>query len=117
MTEDQIHELVATFVDAAKKHHAATMRGEWRQTNAQAKRLDRAFRKIVEIGESARQALLVEIDNDDPWVATLVATYSLKYDPIRSQAALQRIAHEPGLVGSGARQSLKNWEEGTWHLE
>ncbi len=117
MAQDQIRRLVATFVEATKKHHEATMRGEWRQTNAQAKRIAQAFRKIVEIGESGRQALLAEVDNKDPAVAGTAATYSLKYDPIRSQAALRRVAREPGIIGSGARQSLKNWEEGKWYLE
>lgn len=117
MTRDQIRELVATFVEATKRHHEATMRGEWRQTNVQAKRLAQAFRRIVQIGESGRQALLAEVDNKDPVVAGMAATYSLKYDPIRSQTALRRVAREPGLVGSSARQSLKNWEEGRWHLE
>jgi len=117
MTQDQIRELVVAFVDATKRHHEATMQGEWRQTNAHAKRLDKAFRKLIAIGESGRQALLAEVDNKDPVVAGMVAIYSLKYDPVRSQAALRRVAREPGLIGSLARQSLKNWEEGKWYLE
>ena len=117
MAQEQIDRLIADFVKAAKKHHEATMQGYWPETNKQAKRISKTFRDLVEIGESARQALLALVDSDDLAVASAAAVFSLKYDTERSQVALRRIAKEPGIIGFGAEQALKRWEEGAWQLE
>jgi hypothetical protein len=116
MTEDQIDELIADFVMASKKQHEATMQGRWQEGNKYVRSISRSFRKIVQRGESAREALLAQIDNADLAVASMAAAYSLKYDTERSLAALQRIAKEPGIIGFSAKQTLMRWEEGDWHL-
>ena len=117
MTQKQIDKLIADFVEAARKHHEATMTGNWRETNKQANRIRKAFQGIKRFGEDARQALLAQTENQDPAVASMAATYSLKYSPQQAQTVLQRIAGEPGIIGFEARQALQRWKEGDWHLD
>lgn len=117
MTQERIANLIADFVATTKKHHEATKQGHWQETNKYAKHISRIFREIAKIGDIARQALLEEVDNNDLVVASMAATYSLKYATERSLAALRRIAREPGVIGFGAQQALMRWEEGDWQLE
>ncbi len=117
MSQRQIDKLVAHFVKAARKHYEATMTGNWRETNKQAKRIRKAFQGIRKIGENARQALLAQTENQDLAVASMAATYSLKCNTQQAQTVLQRIAKEPGIIGFEAQQALQRWKEGDWHLD
>ncbi len=118
MTQDDIDQLIADFVKTAKKSHEATLSGDSRKVNIQAKRIHHVFKKISMIGNSAREALLKQVDNDDDAVASLAATYSLKYNTEKAKAALKRISeNNTGILGFGAEQALKRWQEGTWQLE
>jgi hypothetical protein len=117
MVDERIDKLIEDFSTAARKHHEATMQGHWQETNRQARNISRAFHRITEAGDSARQALLAQVHNDDLAVASSAAVFSLKYDTERSLEALQRIAKEPGIIGFGAKQAILRWEEGEWQLE
>jgi hypothetical protein len=92
MTQTQIDRLITDFVKAAKEHHETTITGDWRETNKQAKRIRKAFQGIRKIGENARLALLAQTENQDLAVASMAATYSLKYNTPQAQTVLQRIA-------------------------
>jgi hypothetical protein len=109
--------LIDDFVDAAKMHYAFTMIGDYTNVNVQAKRMDQVFHKIIQIGKEAREALLAQVDNEEPAISLAAATFSLKYDSERAKRALEQIANRPGLIGFGAKQALRRWEEGTWNLE
>jgi hypothetical protein len=117
MTQKQVDKLITDFVEAAKKHYEATMVGNWRETNKQAKRIRKVFQGIKSAGENARQALLAQTENQDLAVASMAATYSLKYGTQQAQMVLQHIASEPGIIGFGAQRALQRWEEGDWHLD
>lgn len=117
MAEKDIDKTVNDFVQAAKKHYAATMTGDHESANRQAKELHKAFQNIVALGSDARDALLAKTNDDDAAVAAMAAVYSLKHNTERSLTALKRIAADPGLIGLEAQQALKRWEEGTWQLE
>jgi hypothetical protein len=117
MIQKQTDRLITDFVEATKKHYEATMAGNWRETNKQAKRIRKAFQGIKSAGENARQALLAQTENQDLAVASMAAAYSLKYSTKQAQTILQHIAEEPGIIGFGAQQALQRWEEGDWHLD
>ena len=117
MVDEGIDKLIEDFSAAARKHYEATMQGRWQETNRQARNISRAFHKIIEAGDRARQALLAQMYNDDLAVAKTAAVFSLKYDTERSLEVLQRIAKVPGIIGFGAEQAILRWEEGEWQLE
>jgi hypothetical protein len=117
MTERDIDKTVNDFVQAAKKHYAATMMGDPETTNRYARKLHGIFQKIVALGNDARDKLLAKTDDDDAAVAAMAAVYSLKYNTEKSLAALKRIASDPGIIGFEAQQAIKRWEEGAWQLE
>ena len=117
MTDKQIGRLISEFVRSAEKHYRATLAGNSKQTNAQAKRIRKVFQEIVKSGDDARVALLEQIHNENDGIAIMAATYSLKFNPKESLATLRRISQKPGWIGFGAEQAIKRWEEGNWHLE
>jgi len=113
-----IEKKINQFIDAAKKQHIFMMAGNSRSANIQAKKIRRIFAEIREIGIDAREALLEQIDNNDDAVATLAATYSLKYNTEKSFSALERISQKnSGIISFEASQSMLRWEEGVWKLE
>jgi len=116
MTKNQIKKLVKEFEDASKKHYAATTRNS-RYANIQARRINRIFSQIVEIGDDARVELLKLTENENDHVASMAAVYSLKFNPEKSLSALYRVSKKTGLIGFEAEQAIQRWKEGTWQLE
>ncbi|MCL5995133.1 MAG: DUF2019 domain-containing protein [Chloroflexi bacterium] len=112
-----LDELLNTFAEAAAGHHEALLQGNWRKANPLAKKVDRAFRRIIEFDDDGRKALLEMTSHPNLAVAGIAAVYSLKYDTRRALAVLRRISQEPGLIGFGAKQAIQRWEEGSWQLE
>lgn len=117
MVDKQINYLIDEFVHAAEEHYRATLAGNSKKTNAQAKRIHKIFQEIIKFGHDGRMALLVQIHNENAAVAIMAATYSLKFSSEESLAILRRISQQPGWLGFGAEQAIKRWEEGNWHLE
>lgn len=117
MITHKMTDAVSSFADAAKKHYEYTIEGDARKINRQAKRLRDSFRKIQDLGDEARDLLLVEMDNSDYSIAVNAAAYSLKYSTIRAQDVLVALSKTPGIVGFQAEQVLERWKEGNWQLE
>lgn len=109
--------LVEQFAEAAEKSFEAMMKGDSKENNKWVKRQVKAFHQIIEIGDIARDELLTLLNHENPRVASSAAAFSLKYDTERSIATLEKIAREPGMIGFGAQQALRRWEEGSWQLE
>ena len=114
--EKQINKLVDDFVVSVKKRHSALIKGDSRNANAQTKRYHKLFLAIVELGQEAREVLLTQIYNEDDYVATMAAIYSLRYSPEKSFNILSEMAKKPGFVGFEAQMAVKLWESGNWKL-
>lgn len=117
MKEHNIGELVERFTAAARKHFTASLAGDWRSANREAKVIRKIANHIFDLGEDARKALLAQTDNEDLYVSTLAAAYSLKFSPDKCLAILTKISKEPGLIGFEAKQALLRWEQGEWMLD
>jgi hypothetical protein len=117
MKEQSIEKLIERFTTAAKKHFTASLAGDWRSANKEAKVIRKTARQIFDLGEDARKALLAQTDNEDLYVSALAAVYSLKFSPDKSISILTKISKEPGLVGFEAKQALLRWEQGEWMLD
>jgi hypothetical protein len=114
---EALQQILADFVDAAKRHHASTNQGEYPEANYQAQRLRESFRKLVMFGDIGRD-LLVELQNHDrDEVALMAAAYSLKGRTDTSLATLERLQKKPGLLAFSAQQTIARWMEGAWKLE
>jgi hypothetical protein len=116
-SDASIQRLVARFAEAARNHYDATLQGDWRKANKNAKRIADIFHSLVATGEEGKQALLELTNGKDLAVASMAATFSLKYATTQATAVLERIAIQPDLLGFKAQQSLKRWQEGSWQLE
>lgn len=117
MTTKDLFHLVSEFSDATVKHHKYTLEGDWQRANIEAKKIDSAFKHIIKLEKQGREALLALTEADNAAVASMAATYSLKYAPEACIKVLSKLAEEPGLLGFEASQALKRWKEGTWSLE
>ncbi len=115
--DKQIQKLLANFTEASINHYDASMAGDWRTANVQAKKINKSFLALANLGADARKALLDLVDMETLPVAAMAAVYSLKFSPERALATLQKIAKEPGLIGFEAEQAIKRWTEGSWQLE
>lgn len=113
----QIQKLIDTFAAETRKHYVATLKGDWKQTNKHAEEISTAFQAITQIGEEARNALLQLAMGEDEVVASMAATYSLKYAPNEAVLVLNQIARRSNLLGFEAAQALQRWQERTWQLE
>ena len=116
MEDSKIQELLDKFIQAAKKHQDSSL-VDWRTANAEAKKLQQVFLELTHGGQVAREALLRLVDSEECAVSLMAAVYSLKYNPVKSLAALKKLEKQPGFIGFQAEQAIKRWEEGSWQLE
>lgn len=114
---DAIGDLTKQFEESARKHYAATMQGDYRAVSREAKKTEKIFLRIRELGPSAREALLQLALASEPEVAVRAAAYSLKYSPEQSLQILSQISKDRGMLGFGAEQAIKRWKSGEWNLE
>ncbi len=117
MQPTTLDDLVARFAEAARKHHELTLAGKSRLVNEQANAMQEAFLGIIKHGLSGRNALLSLTSSEESSVALFAAVFSLKHDVARCKRVLTKLSSEPGVIGLGARQALKRWEEGKWQIE
>jgi hypothetical protein len=115
--EQKIDNLIQDFVRFTENHYKATLVGDWREANKNAKKLHKTFLHIVRLGAEGREALLSLTENETSYVALTAATYSLRYNTEKAMDTLNKFVNTPGLIGFGAQQTIKRWEEGTWQLE
>ncbi len=115
--DKQIQRLLVNFAEASRIHYDALMAGNSRTANVQAKKINKSFLELTNLGVDARNALLNLVDTETLPIAAMAAVFSLKFSPERALATLQKIAKEPGLIGFEARQAIKRWTEGSWQLE
>ncbi len=74
-----MEELIKKFTQAAKNHHTASLTGDWRTTNREARTIHKTVKKFWSLGEPGREALLSLTDSEDLSVSGMAAVYSLKY--------------------------------------
>jgi hypothetical protein len=113
----KIDSLIQSFVLYTENHHKATLAGDWREANKNARKRHKIFLNIIRIGDEAREALFALTKSEIDCIALMAATYSLKYKTEGAIEILKRLSKRNGLVGFEAQQSIKRWEEGNWRLE
>ena len=115
--KQEYDKLVTQFAEAADRSFEAALRGDWKENNKWVRKQVKAFQRIIELGDAARDELLTLLDHENLAIAKSAAAFSLKYATERSKATLMRIAQEPGVLGFEAKQAMLRWEEGNWQLE
>lgn len=109
--------LVQKFSEAAIKHHQATIAGNYKVTNREAKKISQAAHQLKNMGDEGYQALMPLLKNDNKVIASSAAAFLLKYATKEAQDVLKNIAQNSGLIGFEAKQALDRWQEGDWHLD
>lgn len=109
--------LVQIFRDAASRHFEASLNGDYKKANREAKTIRKTFHLLREMGEEGYQALMILLENEYGAVATAAAAYLLRYATDAATRVLQRHAQDKGLIGFESQQALERWREGDWHLD
>ena len=104
--------LIDTYRIAASVHGRATASGDSRAANRAHKRLAVAYRTLRARGPGSQAKLLSLIRDRDVGVRAWVAAHALEFSPAAGEPVLVELAAEPGLVGFGAKMTLKEWRAG-----
>ena len=113
----KIQKLVSEFADFVIKQQECIDNGDWKLGNTYAKKYIKCYKDINKIGNVAKEEMLTLLKHKNDVVRTMAATFLLKYSTEESLRVLKEISKKPGMVGFGARESIKRWEEGSWDLD
>jgi hypothetical protein len=114
--EAELQQLINQFALCSREHHTATVSGNWKEVNRNARCLSEMHKALVALGDPGRQALLTLVSDTDASVRLMAATFSLGYAPDLCVQVLQNLATYPGLLGFDAKQTIKRWKGGSWQL-
>jgi len=112
-----IEKLVEEFAKAIIKQNEAIMKGNYKLGNKYAKKYIKCYQQLFKVGEEGKEALAKLFNHDDIGVREMAAVVLLKYKTEEALKILRELANKPGLIGFGASEAIKRWEEGTWNLE
>ncbi|MBI5027082.1 MAG: DUF2019 domain-containing protein [Nitrospirae bacterium] len=120
VNKKNIDKLVLQFAESVIKQNEAIMAGDHKAGNKYAKKYIQCFKKLCGFGSEGKEALSKLLKHEDLGVREMAAAFLLnfmKYKTNEAMAVLKEIAKIPGLIGFGASEAIKRWEEGTWKLE
>ena len=114
--DDQLNNAVANFAQAARNHYEYTLAGNTEATNRAAGEIDGCFRVVIAHGDAGRLMLLDLLADENRAVRSMAAAYSLTYAPGRVVPILEQLSNGNDLKALAAKNCLKQWREGNWHL-
>ncbi len=108
-----VQRFVVSTLAEAKCHRA----GNARVGNRHAKKVVAAWQELCSIGDDGRQALATLLADSRPEVRTSAAVFLLRYCTDDALRVLRAQARERGMLGFGAGEAIKRWNEGVWDLD
>jgi len=117
--KESIDELVTEFAEGTLQQNDEIRRGVSGEKDEGNDRRVRAFSQLTShYGDSGRDALKSLFGHSDHRVRVVAASYLLRHCTEEAMAVLREEAeHGSGLAEMGAYYSIKNWNEGKWHLD
>jgi len=114
---NQIQKWVAQFLDEVIQQTECLRQGDPRTGNKHAKRYIAAWKRLCEIGDQGRDALVPLLTHSRADVRATAAAFLLRHKTECAIQVLQSEASGSGLTAFEAGQTLKRWQEGTWNLD
>lgn len=114
---EKIDILLSDFAYHVQKQNECIDQGDWRQGNKHAKKYIACVKEIFKSGDSAKNAMKKLFTHQDDAVRSMAACFLLKFCTEESLKILHEISKKPGLIGFEARECIKGWQEGDWHLD
>ncbi len=112
-----LNALVEDFAENVRAQNIAIGQGDSAKGNKHAKRYLSAFQKLRAMGDQGREALSLLLNDDRPDVRAMAACFLLRYKNSESMEVLRQVSKMKNLVGFGARECIKRWNEGNWSLD
>jgi len=111
-----IETLITEFADASIKADEFTFT-DGKAARRYSEKQVRCWKRIRKIGNEAKEVMARLFDHPDPSARVAAAGCLLRYKTDEALAVLRDAAQHEGLVPFMARECLKRWEEGEWHLD
>lgn len=111
MDADHKQELIDEFVEQVKKHYGETLEGHYKIVNKCARRIDKIYEEMNNLGTEGLSALSVLLDHENDLVALMAAAYLIDYNPEKCVAIYKRISKSKEFIGFEAKWGLKNLRE------
>ena len=112
-----VQNLIEDFAQYVIKQNKYIGMGDWKTGNKYAKKYIKCFKAINDIGDKAKNEMLVLLNHENDSVRTMAATFLLRFNTERAIGVLREISKKSGITGFEARESIKRWEEGSWDLD
>ena len=113
MQRDRVVKLIEWFVKAALRHADAIEGMQEEMAALQVASLTKYYEALL-AEEEGLQKLLLLLDDQNPYIAGMVAVYGLPQAPELCRPVLVRLATAPGLIGFRAQIALQRWDDGEW---
>lgn len=118
MDNEEVEKLINKIAEyEINRNFALWHEEDVKKANKYDRKIDKAFDKIREYGDSAREKMTRLFEHENDSVKILAAASLLRYDTERAMAVLKKIAAKDNFNGFVAAQAIKRWEEGDWHLD
>ena len=114
MGSDEREQLVQDFANSVIAQDKAPSAEEG---NRHAFARSKAFDQLVAFGDEGREALSSLFRHEDPHVRCMAAAFLIRYKTDEATAVLEELAADRGFVSFCAKQTLKNWANGSWELD
>jgi hypothetical protein len=107
-----VDQLLARYQSAASRHGDATLSADASTGNADADTIASVYRELRRRGRES--ALLVLLTSADIGVVSWSAAHAMDFAPAEGEPVLMALAEsdESGLIGFGAKMTLREWREG-----
>jgi hypothetical protein len=112
----EILEMIEEFSQRAINHHKFGLEGDYKRGNAEVKKINKVY-KTIKI-QGGMEELLKLVDSNVPEVASLAATYCMRYDSEKCIAKLKELSMEEiPLISFEAKHAIRNWNNGEWYID
>jgi hypothetical protein len=111
-----MNDLIGEFRQRAIEHHNFGLEGDYKRGNAGVKRINIIYDSIKK--QEGLNELLQLIYSDIPEVASLAATYCMKFNPEKCLSVFEKLSKENiPLVSFGAECAIMNWKNNEWNID
>jgi hypothetical protein len=115
LSQEDTSTLLARYVDAAKSHGQASLRGDHRAANREYASIRAVWQALR--GRDQGVAILTLLAHSDASVRLWAASHALEFAPDRAEPVLEALAKASGPAATDARMTLRQWRRGELRFE
>ncbi len=111
----KLEQIISQFREEVINHYKALDIGDSKTANKHMKKIITLHHKLVALGDEGKKAIVSLMDDNNVFIQSQAAFYSLPYEPQKAERLLKKISSEHnGFLGLDAEQTLENWKNGVF---